>query len=232
MKRTMSARWAAALALTVACGGSGGTNPPPPPPPGNVTLAKAANSGDGQSAPISSALPSPLRVLATQGGTPAAGRTVSWSVTPAGSANPASSQTGADGIATTTITLPGIGTQVTISAASVGATGSPLTFTADATGAGTAVTVQVGNAFFAPQFFRLKQGGTVTFTWTAGSVGHSVQPVAPNSIPASANPAPPGLHNAPYTFNATFPDVGIFKFHCSAHGAPDSGMHGTVTVIP
>lgn len=222
------------IVLGSACGGGGGTNPPPPPPPpGGVGIAKAPNSGDAQSAPLGTQLANPLRVLVTQGPAPVAGRQVLWTVSPeGGSALPATAVTGQDGIAVANITLPGIGTTVTISAASSGATGSPVEFTAEATGASTQVTVRVGNSFFSPQFFRIKQGGTVTFTWVTGAAGHSVQPVAPNTIPASSNPPPPGLHNAPHTFDVTFLATGVFKYHCSAHGAPDSGMHGTITVVP
>lgn len=97
---------------------------------------------------------------------------------------------------------------------------------------GTSVTVQVINDAFQPATFQLKAGGIVTFTWATGASGHSVAPVPPNTIPVSSNPSPPGLHSAPYTFDTTFPSVGVFKFFCTAHGAPDSGMHGTVTVVP
>ena len=97
---------------------------------------------------------------------------------------------------------------------------------------GTLVTVQVINDAFQPATFQLKAGGIVTFTWAAGANGHNVSPVAPNTIPVSSNPAPPGVHSAPYTFDTTFPTVGTFKFFCTAHGAPDSGMHGTITVVP
>ncbi len=222
----------AGLLLSLGCGG-GGTPPPPPPPPGSPVMAKASTSGDAQSAPLGTVLPNPLRVVITQGGTPVSGRTVAWAVTPAGGvANPASSVTAADGTASTSITLPPLGAIATITASSTGATGSPLVFTADATGAGTQVTVAVENTFYSPSVFRVKQGGIVTFTWATGASSHTVTPVAPNAIPTSTNPAPPGTHNAPYTFDTTFPTVGTFKFFCSTHGAPDTGMHGTITVIP
>jgi plastocyanin len=220
----------AAVVVAGACGGGGGTAPPPPPPPGGVAIAKL--SGDAQAAPLGTALPNPVRVIVTQGANPHAGTTVSWSVAPGGLANPTSSVTGADGTASTSITLPNLGTAVTITASAGSATGSPLVFTADATGAGTTATVNVQNSFFSPDNFRLKQGGIVTFTWLPGAAGHTVTPVAPNTIPTSANPPPPGTHDAPYTFDTVFPTVGVFKFHCSIHGAPDTGMHGTITVIP
>jgi len=190
-------------------------------------------SGDGQSAALGTALANPLRVSLTQGGNPAPGLTVAWSVSPAGgSANPASSVTAADGTASTIVTLPPLGAAVTITATSTGATGSPVTFTATATGAGNQVTVAVVNTQYIPDVFQVRQNGTVTFTWGVGSTGHTVTPVAPNLIPTSSNPAPPATHNAPYSFDTVFPTVGVFKFFCSAHGAVDTGMHGTITVIP
>lgn len=216
--------------LAAGCGGgdSGGPNGGG----NNPVMAKAGASGDAQSAALGTVLASPLRVIITQDGNPLSGRTVTWAVSPAGSANPASSTSGADGTAQTLVTLPLIGGAVSITATSAGVTGSPLTFTATATGAGTQVNVAVENTFFTPSDFQLKQGGTVTFTWGAGSGPHTVTPVAPNTIPQSSNPAPPGTHNAPYTFDTTFPATGVFKFFCSVHGAPDTGMHGTITVIP
>lgn len=210
-------------------GGSGGTGPGP----GSVVMAKAAASGDAQAAPLGTALPNPVRVIITQNGSPVTGRTVSWSVSPAGgSANPVNSTTGTDGTASSVITLPPLGAAVTITATSSGVTGSPITFTADATGAGTLVSVAVSNNTFAPDMFRVKQGGIVTFTWATGAGPHTVTPVPPATIPVSSNPAPPQTHNAPYTFDTVFPAVGTFKFFCSVHGAPDAGMHGTITVIP
>ena len=220
----------AGLVLASGCGGGSGTTNPGP---GALVMAKASASGDAQSAALGTVLPNPLRVIITQDGGPVSGKTVTWSVAPAGGlATPTSSTTGADGIASTSVTLPALGGTATITATSAGVTGSPISFTATATGAGNQVTVAVLNNRFSPDVFSLKQGGTVTFTWGAGSVSHTVTPVAPNTIPASSNPAPPGTHDAPYTFDTVFPAVGTFKFFCSIHGAPDVGMHGTITVIP
>ena len=222
------------LALLGACGSSGGTIVvPPPPPPSGITLAKASPSGDNQSGAAASTLPNPLRVVATQSGNPASGRTIAWAITPAsGEVNPSSSVTDANGIASTTVTLPSVAGPATVTATSAGASGSPQSFTATATGASSAVTVSVINTNFVPSVFQLKVNGTVTFTWGAGSGPHNVTPVPPNLIPASVNPGPPDTHSAPYSFQTTFPAVGTYKFYCSVHGAPDTGMSGTITVVP
>ena len=222
------------LTVLLGCGGGGGSIVvPPPPPPSGVTLAKASPSGDGQTGATSATLPNPLRVIATQTGNPAAGRTVTWAITPnSGEVNPSSSTTDANGIASTTVTLPSVSGTATITATSAGATGSPQSFSATATGASSAVNVQVVNTSFVPSVFTLQVNGTVTFTWGAGSGPHNVTPVAPNTIPISINPGPPDTHAAPYSFQTTFPAVGTYKFFCSVHGGPDSGMSGTITVVP
>ena len=108
----------------------------------NITPGAAANiaiiGGQAQSGAVSTMLPSPLQVLVTDANANAvsAGTNVNWAiVTGAGSVAPASSATNAAGVAQTTWTLgPGAGGQ-SVSATSIGLTGSPLTFTANATSA-------------------------------------------------------------------------------------------------
>ena len=236
MRRTTTATLLTLGLLGAACGGGGGTNPPPPPPPppppGSPVMAKATPSGDAQSGVVATVLPNPLRVSITDNGAAVQGRTVTWTVQPtfAASVNPTSSTTDAGGIASTTVTLPAFAVTSTITATSSGATNSPLSFSAIATGAGLAVTVNVVNNQFQPAQFQLRQGGTVTFLWGTGAGPHTVTPVAPNTIPAST-PAG-GTHSAPFSFEVTFPAQGAFQFFCEVHGAPGSGMSGTITVVP
>jgi plastocyanin len=195
-------------------------------------MAKAAPSGDAQTAAAGTVLPTPLRVVITQSGSGVAGRTVTWVMQPAnnGEVNPASSVTGADGIASTTVTLAGFATTSTITATSSGVTNSPLSFSAISTGVGTQVVVNVVNTSFQPANFQIKQGGVVTFLWSSGSGPHTVTPVPPNNIPVST---PAGAQrNAPFTFDVTFASTGTFKYFCEVHGAADSGMSGTITVVP
>lgn len=226
----MSSRKAVGIPLIAlvlfGCGG-GGTNPGE-----SDVMAKASASGDGQSGPFGTVLANPLRVLLTQRGSPLAGRTVTWQAQAGIQLNPVSTTSGGDGIASTVVTLPPFGSTRTITATAVGAVGSPQVFTVTATGAGTVVTVQVVNNEFLPSTFSLTAGGIVTFTWGASAGPHNVTPVAPNLIPASSNPPPPGTHSAPYSFDVTFPTAGTFKFYCGVHGNPDIGMHGTITVVP
>jgi len=210
--------------VLLGCGGSGSVA-------NDLVLAKASPSGDGQSGPAGTALPSPLRAIVTQTGTPVAGRTVSWSL-PGGSVTPASSTTGADGIASTSVTLPPFAASNAVTAVSAGASGSPLRFSVISTGATAAVTIAVVNNVFLPDNAQVEAGGTVTFEWQSGSSNHNVTPVAPNTIPVSTNPAPPATHDAPYSFATTFPAAGTFAFFCGAHGTPSSGMRGVITVVP
>ena len=213
-------------AIALACGG-GGTDPR-----SEATLAKAAPSGDGQSGSAGTVLPDPLRVIVTQDGMPVAGRTVGWSVLASGGAvNPATSTTGADGIAATSVTLPPFAATSSVRAIASGVS-AELRFSVTSTGATGTATIQVANNEFLPDNVALRAGGTVSFVWLPNASQHNVRPIAPNAIPTSENPPPPGLHNAPYSFDTHFTLTGSYQFFCEAHGTPTSGMRGTVTVVP
>ncbi len=99
----------------------------------------AAAGGDNQTGLAATTLPTPLsaRVSDTHGN-PVAGVSVIWATAGGGgSVSPASSATDANGIAATQLTLgPKAGPQ-TVSAAAAGLSGSPLTFTENATPNGT-----------------------------------------------------------------------------------------------
>ena len=107
----------------------------------NITAGAAANiaitGGQAQSGASSSVLASPLQVTVTDANAnPVAGTNVNWAiVTGGGSVSPGVSATNAAGVATTVWTLgAGVGGQ-SVSATSGTLTGSPLTFTANATSA-------------------------------------------------------------------------------------------------
>jgi plastocyanin len=201
------------------------------PNPNAATIAKASPSGDAQSGPAGSPLGVELRVMVTKDGSPVAGRTVTWGVLASGgSANPSSMVTGADGIASTTVTLPPFAATIKVLAASSGLNGSPVQFTATSTGATSNATVLVVNNEFHPDNVELKAGGVVTFTWASGSIQHTVTSVAPATLPVS--PGDPATHDAPFSFPTTFVGTGTFRFYCRTHGSPNSGMQGTITVVP
>ncbi|MFN0177719.1 MAG: plastocyanin/azurin family copper-binding protein [Gemmatimonadales bacterium] len=220
--RTARLATSLAAAVTTACGGGSGPSVPPPPPA--PQLAKATTSGDEQVGQANATLPQPLRVIVTQGGTPIASREVTWQVQNGGSVNPATTTTGADGIASTVVTL---GSQpiMTISAASAGAGGSPVAFTALAATA--AATVQVNNNVFVPQTVAIRAGGRVTFDWPNGSSQHNLIPDEGKDRPNDAV-----VRNGPFTVEVVFPTPGDYFYHCSVHGGTRSGMFGKVVVVP
>jgi plastocyanin len=149
---------------------------------------------------------------------------VTWQVQNGGSVNPATTTTGADGIASTVVTL---GSQpiMTINATSTGAGGSPVAFTALA--AADAATVQVTNNVFVPQTIAVRAGGRVTFTWPNGSSQHNLIPDDGKDRPNDAV-----VRNGPFTVEVTFPTAGDYFYHCSVHGSSRSGMFGKVVVLP
>jgi adhesin/invasin len=100
--------------------------------PSTTTIAKAsAGSGDAQTAVVGQPLAQPLKVVVTEGGAASAGASVTWSAA-AGSVDPASATTDANGIATTAWTLGTVSGSQSASAALSGASGSPVIFTATA----------------------------------------------------------------------------------------------------
>jgi plastocyanin len=113
----------------LSCGGGdggGGT------PPTTTAIAKASSSGDGQTATVAQELANPLQVVVTEAGAPSAGKTVTWSTTGGGTLDPASANTDANGVASTSWTLGTTAGSQSAQAALSGANGSPVTFTATA----------------------------------------------------------------------------------------------------
>jgi hypothetical protein len=100
--------------------------------PGAGTLTLAISGGNGQSGPVGQAL-APYQVLVTDAsGAPAAGVTVTWTVTAGGGSITPSSSTDASGAATAVHTLGTAPGPQAAQAAVSGAAGSPVTFTATA----------------------------------------------------------------------------------------------------
>jgi plastocyanin len=117
--------------VMLGCGGGGGGDGGTP--PSTTTIAKASNSGDGQSGTVKQALANPLQVVVTDGGAPAVGTTVTWATTAAGGTlDPASATTDGNGIASSTWTLGNVAGAQSATATRAGASGSPVTFTATA----------------------------------------------------------------------------------------------------
>ncbi len=213
--------------------GCGGSNNAPNP---TVVLAKApSKSGDGQTAAAGTALLSPLRVSVTSDSQPQSGVTVTWSTGDGGSVDPSSNQTGADGIGATTWTLgPTAGTQ-RATATVTGATGSPQTFTATASGGGpppgdpSAIAVTVGNNFFTsdrndssnPAVDTLALNGTVTWSWNSTAGSHSVRSNQTPGAPTFASSLV--KTGAGQSYSVVFTEAGTYTYDCSIHGAAMTG---------
>ena len=119
--------------------------------PGPATFL-TGYSGNGQAAVVSSALRDPLVVqVLDAGGNPIGGVTVTWVVTGGGGTRtPATSVTGADGLASTSWTMgPTPGTN-TLEARVTGLLGSPIVFTATASAPAGVRKTWVGGAASAP----------------------------------------------------------------------------------
>ena len=214
---------------SLGCGGdgdNGGT------PPSTTTIAKASNSGDGQTGPVGQALGVPLQVVVTDGGAPAAGATVTWSTTAStGSMTPTSTPTDANGIASSSWALGTVAGPQSAQAALSGASGSPITFTATAT-AGPATTLaeaggnsqtgQINTALALPvqakvtdEFGNAVAGVDVGWSATGATVAAPTVPSSGSGISAATvtlggTPGPisivataDGLTGSPLTFSAT-----------------------------
>ena len=189
----------------------------------------ATKSGDQQTAPVSTALGNPLRVLITRDGEPVEDVDVEWSAGQGGALSD-EQQSGEDGIASVVWTLgPEVGEHAATASVS-GADGSPLTYTATATTGGgppPGPTVQVRNNFFDPTIISISAGQTVTWVWENEEIGlHNVLPDDRSTPGRSGEP-----ESGPLTFSYTFTEVGTFRYYCQVHGALNGvGMSGRVIV--
>ena len=134
MRRRTGLTSVSAVALVlfvVACGGD--PKGALPPLPDGLSAAKAAPTGDAQIGRVQTALANALRIVVINDGNPESGVAVNWSGSGTqASFNPASGTTDANGIATTTWTLPQEAGTPTAQANVSGASGSPVVFSATA----------------------------------------------------------------------------------------------------
>ena len=133
----------------------------------------AINAGNTQTGAAASLLPTPLAVLVTDAfANPISGRAIAWATTyGGGSVDSVTSHTNAAGIATTRLTLgPSLLTD-TVTATSAGLAGSPLKFSANATG-GVASTTVAPKLTSADTLTSL--GATTALTATARDAGNNV----------------------------------------------------------
>lgn len=90
-------------------------------------------------------------------------------------------------------------------------------------GGGHTTSLSVNNNTFSPTPDTVA-AGMVTFTWSTPSNGHSViWDSGPGTLPTNTVVMSSG------TYTPTLV-AGTYQYHCSVHGAPGSGMHGTIVV--
>ena len=110
-------------------------------------------------------------------------------------------------------------------ARAAGADGSPLTFSATATIAGTFAQVEVRNNTFAPTSVTINTGGTVLWVWPQGSQQHNIAPAPPGTKPSST-----AVRNGPTSYEEVFNQAGTYRYFCEVHGTATGGMSGQVVV--
>ena len=90
-------------------------------------------------------------------------------------------------------------------------------------GGGHTTALTVSNDVFTPTPDTVA-AGQVTFTWSSASNGHNVTwDSGPGTLPTNSTTKTSG------TYQATLV-VGTYNYHCTFHGTPGSGMHGTIVV--
>jgi plastocyanin len=87
-------------------------------------------------------------------------------------------------------------------------------------GGGHSTTIAVTSNFFSPTPDTVS-AGTVTFSWTSGT--HNVTWDSGPTTPANSGDKSSGTYPVTLT-------VGTYQYHCTLHGLPGSGMHGTIVV--
>jgi plastocyanin len=188
-------------------------------------------TGNGQAWMIGTVLPQPLAVtVADQYANGVAGTAITWQVTSgSASVNPGSSMSNASGIAQTVLTLGNTPGAITITATNAALAGSPQPFNATAQAIPTTANVTVGpgivfksnrNSSTDPATDTIAVGGSVTWTWAAGSISHSVHSTGAPTFTSSAIMA-----TGSYAF--TFSTAGTYQYNCAVHG---SQMVGTIVV--
>ncbi|MGB7213173.1 MAG: Ig-like domain-containing protein [Gemmatimonadales bacterium] len=168
--------------VLTACGGGGGGGSPST----SLSLAKPASSGDAQQAEVGHAVTAAIKVLVKLDTSVSAGHTITWAASASGSASPPTSQSGVDGIASTSWTLGSTPGSQSLTATLAGAAGSPLTYTATAIAPVVAKSTVSGNAqsdtvhatLATPLSVDVTLGGVPqsgrTIVWSTGNPGGTV----------------------------------------------------------
>jgi len=185
----------------------------------------ALNGGDSQTGTINTALAQPHSVIVHDAhGNVKAGVTVTWVVGDGGgSVSSTSPVTGTNGVASVTRTLgPSAGTDAD-TARVTGLTGSPVVFTATASTVPLTADVTVGPSYsYSPASVTIAAGGSVTWTWAANSLSHSVHWLtAPGTLPSDSPTMTSGTFTSPA---GSFNTPGTYTYECIVHGSLMTGQ--------
>lgn len=196
-------------------GGGGGGTP---------TRVLESVSGADQVVAPGATLPQPIVVRLTENNQPVAGQPVQFSVG-GGGVNPAVTNTGADGQASTTWTLANVPN--TLNLLSVGAPSAQIINVPAFAIATNAVLVDVQNNQFTPGDVTVPRNTTVVWIWKSGARNHNFTPdpgTGNSSWQAAFVPTRDGPWIAPFTFSV----AGTYTYSCTQH----PGMVGRVVVTP
>lgn len=186
-------------------------------------VSMALNGGNFQAGPVSTALPTAHTVIVRDAyNNPKPTSPVTWvlglgggAISPSGVVN-----TNASGIASVVRTLgPAIGVH-TDTARAVGLSGTPVIFTDTAAAA---INIAVNNNVFSPLTDTTTTGAFANFTWAGGN-SHNI---TWDGAPVGATPANSPTQSSG-SFTARLTGTGTYTYHCSIHGSPGAGMHGTI----
>lgn len=108
------------------------------------------------------------------------------------------------------------------------ATTETTTVDMDAKGSVTVLVGPRGNLRFDPEFFVLREGGTVTWEWE--SSGHNIRvSEKPEGVNWAGSPQPPRrTFDAGFTYEWSFEQAGEYAYYCRPH--QDFGMTGAFRV--
>ncbi len=195
-----------------------------PDAPSALTLV----TGGTVSGPVNTTFGQPLQArVADQFGNSIPGVAVNWQVlNGAATLSPTATVTSATGIASTRLTFGNTPGAIQIAASSPGLAGSPATLGATATVAPRIVTVQLlesGGNRFNPTLVTIAPGTTVHFDWVGGF--HDVTSTGTPGFTGSG-----GTFLPPHSYDVTFNTAGTYKYFCTEHGTPTSGMRGSIVV--
>jgi len=159
-----------------------------------------------------------------------AGVRVDWAATfGGGSVTPGVDTTNALGLATVSHTLGSTDGPDSVTATSTPAlSGSPVSFATTITSAPATATDSVLNDVFKPDTITIASGGTITWKWNSGGIGHNVT-FENTGVLGSGSATQSGTPTFAKTLTGVAP--GTYRFECTIHGSGYTvGMVGVIIV--